>query len=382
MSPPLPRKVGNKDLPPHLEVDKKKNGAAYYRYVFPDGTRSSLGKNKQEAIDAAMALNTELSRNPDIVNKILNRYQENKAPTSPPINFAIEQFKTLHLYKKTYSPRSLEEIEYRLTEYLRVFNNRNMSDIMVIDIAVFLNSKTAHSYVKHRTLLVQLWAFCCHQGWVSDNIADKTMHAIVPAKKRGRHTLGALMQIRAISPDYMQRAIDIALHSIQRRGDEALLHRDHVDTEKNTLTVLQEKTKNYSKPVFIEIDMHPELRMAVDACLNTGIPCPYLLHYRPSKLSSKIRAAKNHPFAMTPDFITKEFTYWRDQAGVYDNMGAGEKPTWHDIRALGITLITEKYGKEYAMALAGHADERMWSHYMSGHSEVKPVKVSFRGWSQ
>lgn len=378
MSPPLPRKAGNKDLPPHIEVDKKKNGTVYYRYVFPDGTRSSLGKDKKDAIDAAMALNVELSRNPDIFHKILNRYQENKAPKSPPIQFAIEQFKKLHLYKKTYSPRSLQEIEYRLSEYLRVFNNKNISDIAVTDIAIFLNSKTAHSYVKHRILLVQLWAFCCHQGWVDDNIPDKTMLAIVPAKKRGRHTLIALMKIRAICPDYMQRAIDIALHSIQRRGDEVNLHREHVNIEKNTLTVLQEKTKNYNKPVFIEIDMHPELRDAVDACLSTGIPCPYLLHYRPTKISAKIRAAKAHPFAMTPNFVTKEFTYWRDQAGVYDDMGDGEKPTWHDIRALGITLITERYGKEYAMALAGHADERMWSHYMSGHGEMKPVKVSFR----
>ena len=52
---PRPRKVGNLDIPPHVETDKKANGITYYRYVLPNGERKSLGKNKDEAIKAGIA---------------------------------------------------------------------------------------------------------------------------------------------------------------------------------------------------------------------------------------------------------------------------------------------------------------------------------------
>ena len=64
---PRARKVGNLDLPPHVETDKKSNGQVYYRYVLPNGQRTSLGKDKSEAVKAAQALNAALDRNPDIV---------------------------------------------------------------------------------------------------------------------------------------------------------------------------------------------------------------------------------------------------------------------------------------------------------------------------
>lgn len=67
---PRPRKTGNKDLPPHVETNTV-NGVTYYRYVMPDGVRHSLGKDKKEAVDAALTLNAELQRNSNLVNKII-----------------------------------------------------------------------------------------------------------------------------------------------------------------------------------------------------------------------------------------------------------------------------------------------------------------------
>lgn len=377
---PRPRKVGNKDLPPHTESNTV-NGVTYYRYVMPDGSRHSLGKDKKEAVEAALTLNAELQRNPRIIDKILRKQHELAQQNNPvpPISYVIEQYQKRLLLKK-YAQSTRENQRYMLNEYLAKWGDRRANELSVLDVAALLNSKPAHSYIKHRIMLIDLCAFMTHQGWATENVASKTMEAIVPSKQRQRHTIEGLMAIRAISPDYLQRAIDLALHSVQRRADLANLKRTDINLPNNTMTVLQEKSRNYANPIYIEVDMHPELQQAVLNCVSSPLAfqCPYLLHYRPKRITKQIRENKNHHLAMTDEFLTKEFTKYRDQSNVYSHLEIGQRPSFHDIRALGIKLITEKYGQAYAMALAGHADERMWKHYLDGHEERKPVKVSFR----
>jgi hypothetical protein len=45
---------------------------------------------------------------------------------------------------------------------------------------------------------------------------------------------------------------------------------------------------------------------------------------------------------------------------------------------LGIYNITQKYGKKYAQALAGHATVKMTDHYLEGHEAPKPERISYR----
>jgi integrase len=88
-------------------------------------------------------------------------------------------------------------------------------------------------------------------------------------------------------------------------------------------------------------------------------------------------AAKPHPFAILPDYLTKQFRKWRDESGVYDHLQPRERPSFHDIRALGIMLYFKAgYPKEYIMALAGHATEDMTNHYIDGHEQSQPLQVS------
>lgn len=79
---PRPRKTGNKDLPPHTETNTV-NGVTYYRYVMPDGSRHSLGKDKKEAVEAALTLNAELQRNPNLVNKIIKKTARSRTTNKP-----------------------------------------------------------------------------------------------------------------------------------------------------------------------------------------------------------------------------------------------------------------------------------------------------------
>jgi len=377
---PRSRRPGNTDLAgTHIKVHRHAIGTVYYSYVLPNGRTKSLGKDKAAALEAAAVLNEQFARRPDLIAQVRAAIEpQTVIADDPPLSWLIAEYREKRLAMQRYSDRSRKEVEYKLTAYDRRWGERRVQSITVLDLATFLNARSGHAQKKHRHLLRELFQFACHQGFRADNPAAATMEPIVPPKKRTRHTLEALDAILKAAPDYLQRAINLALHSLQRRGDLIRLLRTAVSIEANTLQVLQEKTRNYPRPVYIEIDMHPELQEAARACLSAPIACPYLLSYKPKRLLPKQQQKKPHHFAMTEAFISHEFARVRDEVGVYDHLEPGERPSFHDLRALGIKLVTEKYGKAYAMALAGHADERMWRHYIEGHEAPKPVRVSFR----
>ncbi|HPY42450.1 MAG TPA: tyrosine-type recombinase/integrase, partial [Thiolinea sp.] len=277
-------------------------------------------------------------------------------------------------------PRTESEKRYKLNRYRALWGERLITSISVQDIASFLNdlSKTSkHAYIKHRSLLKDLFAFSIHQGYRDTNPAEVTRTITAPERKKHRHTLEGYQAIRAIAPDWLQNAMDIALLSLQRRSDLTGLHRNQIDLEKNTIRILQDKTRNYSEPVYIEIEMGEELRAAVDRCLNSGLDCPYLLNTKPLRITKKIQAAKPHLYAITSDHLTKTFQGYRDKSGVYEHLDAKLRPSFHPLRALGIWLY-EKAGHDYAYisALSGHATDRQLQAYKAGHEAPKPKKVS------
>jgi integrase len=163
-------------------------------------------------------------------------------------------------------------------------------------------------------------------------------------------------------------------------ADLVVMERSSINIKDNTMTILQHKSLNYDKPVFIEVDMHPELREVVLQCIEHSmrLRCPYLIATRPDHINEQIRNAKLHPFAVTEDHITKQFKKYRDLSGAYDHLELNQRPSLHDLRALGIYNITQKYGKKYAQALAGHATVKMTDHYLEGHEAPKPERISYR----
>jgi len=123
--------------------------------------------------------------------------------------------------------------------------------------------------------------------------------------------------------------------------------------------------------------MGEELFGVVTAAIKSDVPCPYLIHYRPERIKDDARAAKPHPFAVTPEYLSKAYSKVRDAVGVYNHLPALERPGIHSLRALGIWMYTKAgYSDEYIMALAGHATETMKAHYTEGHERAAPVKVN------
>jgi len=378
---PRARRPGNTEFAgTNVKVQRHANGAVYYHYLLPNGRTRALGREKAAALEAAAVLNEQLARRPDLIAKIRATIEPQLiVADNPPLEWVITEYQEKRLAHRKLSEGSRKVIGYKLEEYKRAWQDRRIQSITTLDISTFQDARTAHAQKKHRHLLSEVFQFACHQGFRRDNPVAVTLEPIVPPRRRTRHTVEALDVMRAKAPDYLVRAIDLALHSLQRRGDLVRLANTAADMERNTLRVLQAKTRNYPRPVFIEIDMHPELADAVRACLAAPIACPYLLRYLPQRLLPKKLQTKEHHCALTDAFLSHEFARIRDEvAGVYAELPKEERPSFHDLRALGIKQVTERYGKAYAMALAGHADERMWQHYIDGHEPPKPVRVTFR----
>jgi len=360
-----PRILRNRKLPPNLYPNGK-----YWRYRNPiTGLVTSINRPLEEAIKLARAANLKLSALVVDDGALLTVLTGGRLPT---INILLQRFQDEWLKEKGYAARTLEEIKFKLQRYQRDLGERLIGQMDVLAMAEYLDQYSNNAYTKHRGLWVQIFAFAVAKGLAERNVAELTLVKKEAEKKRQRHTLEGLNSIinAATTPPWLKRAIRLALTSLQRREDIVTWQKSAANMDENTLTVSPGKTQGYSNPVHLKIKMGAALREVVGECLRSPVASPYLIHYKPKARRREQINAKDHWTSVTPDYLTKEFSKARDEAHAYDYMPAGERPTFHEIRALGAWLYEQQnFPQEYIQALLGHADEKMTKHYQKGHGE-------------
>jgi len=130
------------------------------------------------------------------------------------------------------------------------------------------------------------------------------------------------------------------------------------------------KTQGYENPIHLRITMGLALREVVSECVRSPIASPYLIHYKPRARRQEQIASKDHWTSVTPNYLTKEFSKAHDLAKAYESVPSGERPTFHEIRALGAWLYEQqKFPQDYIQALMGHSDVKMTKHYQEGHTD-------------
>ena len=360
----------------NIKIVNKKN-TQYYYYIMPNNSLESLGKDRTQAIEAAHILNQYLRPSGNLAQRILENTGKFQKAALDNIEKLVGEYRQLVIDKKNRnSDKTKEEKNYKLNKYIDTWGTRSTASIEVRDIANFLNPLKDHAYIKHRGLLEDLFAFAISQGYRDTNPVTVTRTIKPPERVKKRHTLEGYQAIYAIAPQWLKNAMDIALLSLQRRSDLTSLHINQLDLTSNTIRILQDKSRNYRDPVYIEIEMGSDLRSAVERCLHSGIQCPYLIHTRPRRMTKTIRDSKPHPFAVTEDHLTKTFQHYRDQSKIYNHLTPEERPSFHSLRALGIWLYEQAgYSDAYISALSGHATTTMLEHYKAGHQAPKPEKV-------
>lgn len=369
-----PRTLKNRKLPPNLYPNGK-----YFRYRNPiTGLMTSINRPLEEAIKLAHAANLKVAALVVDDGALLTLLTGDRLPT---VSNLLQRFNDEWLGDKGYAARTLEEIKFKLERYRQDLGDRLIGQMDVLAMAEYLDQFSNNAYTKHRGLWVQIFAFAVAKGLAERNCAELTLVKKEAEKKRQRHTLEGLQTIigAATTPPWLKRAIRLALASLQRREDIVTWLKSAVDMDKNTLTVSPGKTQGYDNPVHLKITMGAALREVVGECLRSPLVSPYLIHYKPKARRREQIDAKDHWTSVTPDYLTKEFSKARDAAHAYDHVPAGERPTFHEIRALGAWLYEQQnFPQEYIQALLGHADEKMTKHYQEGHGDktIDYVEVS------
>jgi integrase len=375
---PRNRSKKNKGLEQNIKVSTS-GKVTYYYYIFPDKSSKALGKDKTRANGIAKALNELRNNETQIVADYTDALEKSLVDRVGNVNTLVDEFIEHFLPEKTYAKSTLDGILIKLNQYRELWGAIAVTKITTRTITEYLNTISAHAYIKHRSLLIMLFKFSVAQGFRTSgmgNPAQYLMEKAEPKRIRTRHSLQGYKTIRDTAPDWLQRAMNVALYSLQRRGDITELARSQVNTAKRTITILQRKSRNWDEPVFIEIEMTGGLLDAVQDCMMSKVHCPYLIHYQPKRITKEIREAKNHPFSVTDAHLSKEFTRYRDLSGAYDHIPKEQRPTFHDLRALGSWLYQEAgYSQEYIQALTGHSNEKMLAHYQKGHAPVEPKLV-------
>ena len=360
-----PRTLKNRKLPPNLYPNGK-----YWRYRNPiTGLMTSINRPLEDAIKLARAANAKLAPVMAGDGELLTILTGDRLPT---MRNLVERFEAEWLKDRGYAARTLVEIQFKLERYRQDLGDQLIGQLDVLTVAEYLDGFSNNAYTKHRGLLIQIFAFAVAKGLAERNVAELTLIKKEAEKKRQRHTLAGLMTIvdADTTPIWLKRAIRLALASLQRRDDIVSWLKSSVDLENNTIKVSPGKTQDYDNPIHLQIKMGKALREVVSECLRSPVASPYLIHYRPKARKREQIAAKDHWTSVTPNYLSNEFSKARDAAHAYDHIPATERPTFHEIRALGAWLYEQQnFPQEYIQALMGHADAKMTKHYQDGHTE-------------
>jgi integrase len=373
VNPPRERTLKNRDLPANLYPNGK-----YWQYRNPiTGKKTSINQPKAAAIKLAKQANAKLLPMMADDGALLALLTGEPART---FGNLLERFAAEWLPTRTYAPRSLQEIQFKLARCRDDLGALMVGQLDVLEVAEYLDQFSNNAYTKHRGLLVQIFTFAVAKGLAERNVAELTLVKQEADKKRQRHTVEGIAAILAYegTPPWLGRAIRLAMVSLQRREDIVTWAKSSVDLEQNTIKVSPGKTQNYGTPIHLEIVMGEELRAVVLECMRSPVVCPYLIHYQPKTRKRSQLDAKLHWNAVTADHLTKEFAKACDGSQAYKDLLPGERPTFHEIRALGAWLYEQQgFAQEYIQALMGHADVKMTEHYQAGHgaNEVAFMRV-------
>lgn len=357
---PRPRNKANTGLPANLYP----NGRAF-KYRRPDdGSWHGMGTDRQKAIQAAKQLNGLLtSAGENLVAGVMG--------TSETLAEFIAVFRAEILPARNLAKGTLALYDIRFRQIIAALGARQIDSITIGHVSDFLDSADLKVRPSNqcRAMLADIFNHAAAKGKCADNPAALTIPRL-ESKARHRHTFEGLMKIREASPDWLRNAIDLALVTVQRRGDILAMRFDHI--ENGYLAVIQEKTEKASDAGYLKIKITPQRQAVIDRCRD-NVVSPYLIHRKPDRIRAKARQDKDHWTQVDERYLSRAFQAARKEANPYPKLSDEQQPGFHEIRALAIHLL-KAAGKD-AQKIAGHAQAKMTNHYASGHEEIVWISV-------
>lgn len=317
-----------------------------------------MGRDKQKAIAAAKQLNSILLGSCDLVAQIVG---------VETLDEHIKWFRVEIMAKKEFADKTVEMYETKFRQLKAAVGSETPVDtITVKDIADAMKPLPTRSAQQLRQVCVDLFSAAVGRGLVETNEAEKVLKPISEKKKRQRLTMEQFKAVHGVAPHWLKNAMDLALITLQRREDIVLMKFDQV--EEGVLKVIQKKTKKYDTG-YLKIFIGEELGEVLSRCRDNVIS-PFLVHREPER---RKRRAGMHWTQIKPEYITRAFKDITDNLELFEKIPEAQRPTFHEIRALGI-----KRYKDLGLnpqQLAGHSTEKMTKNYDSEHSEIRWIET-------
>lgn len=323
------------DWPKHLYESR-----GYYTYRHPvTGKGYGLGRDLAYAMEQANQANAAIDG-----QSLLRKLEERKT---------LGEFLTIyetHLDTLNLRPRSrycirssLKAIRSALSDLeigTRYEDAPAMSGRCFAFLKTYVDRNKLRMAKQVRTTLIDVFACMISRGWIAVNPC-RDLKLPAPTVKRQRLTLDDWTAIHAQSPAWLQRAMELALVTLQRREDVANMR--FRDVSQGYLQVNQQKTD-----ARLRIPMGIELNgLTLDGVIRScrDMVTPYMVHH--PRTHGKATAGDR----VHPQTIAREFAAIRDKVGIQTQAGK-TPPTFHEIRSLGIRLYKARgYNPQ---DLAGH----------------------------
>lgn len=299
-----------------------------------------------DALDLAKGLNIRLIKS-------------GKIQTFKDFGAYLDFFSAEVLPARRIAQKTLREYLTRIPHLKNFFGLFPIEQISVNHVASFLNQFPPQQSNHYRTFLVFIFKHIEAQGLCQRNPAAVTLPKQIQVQRRAL-TESQFWAIHAIAPPFLQRAMELGLHTLLRREDICVLEFSQI--REGFLWVTTHKTK-----AALKIRINQTLAEILFDCKTDGIMSPFVVHHQfhLNRLQNK-----KHATQVLPDYLTKEFSKARDNTGIFGGFKTYARPTFHEIRGLGAHLYERKgVPKQQIQALLGHSDPEMTERYLSKHAE-------------
>jgi enterobacteria phage integrase len=218
-----------------------------------------------------------------------------------------------------------------------------------------------------------IWAFAISKGLAKENeglkLIKRSTALILELNQKERHPLAieGFKAIRAHAEPWLQLAMDGAILTLQRRNE--IISMQHADFRDGFLFVICKKTSTRTDASFIKIKMTPDLEDLRNRALTLDkVESDYLIHRAPDRRYRKAAESKAHWTSISPDYLTKSFAAARKEAGDWEHLKPGERPSFNEIRGLGARTYKDLLGVEEGgiQILMAHADPKTTELYLQG----------------
>jgi integrase len=352
------RLAKNRGFPPNLY----QNPAGYFYYINPQSKKQKgLGRDRANAFSEARAANAALATMAPapLADWVLGK-----------VDYTLTEW--LPIYKAAWAEQSEKPPAAATMRSCTMYVKRlamadfawmRVREITVAHCADFIDAVKKESgsatAIALRARMGDVFRMAETKGLikVGENPITAT-YAPSRTVKRERLSLEQFRAIREHAQPWLQRAMDLALVTAQRRDDVAEMK--WADWKDGHLHIVQGKGRGA-----VKLRQDGRIRLAkvglsiAEAIQNCRdlIVSPYIVHH------AQHRGRAKPGQRLSANGLSNAFQMARDEAGITASEEGRTPPSFHEIRSLAERLYKEEFGAAFAQAMLGHKNASMTEKY-------------------